>query len=355
MSRKRESKPNGKSRSSAAAGGSRKPKGPPSRDVTWQAGAARLATLAGFPDDMTPPGGDFWLVLGVEEETQQAVGGSIVEAEAMPGAAAELLLQFMAEPMIGEPRRPRTLLVHDEPLAAVLREELGGDEVEVRVEAELPLWDAVVGGFVEQILANRPSLSYLADEEASPERVGEFFQAAADFYSAAPWKVLADDPIELHLPGSDQPVFATVMGSGEMEYGLSLHFSAEELADLLFSEEMPEMIPDALAVTFEPESELPESMREERKQHRWTVAGPTAYPLPMRSGVESIFREPTSDELALLTSALEAVRKFAHRHASDLADATEVIEATIRLQSGGEALVVFPALLPLGDEDSEFF
>jgi hypothetical protein len=348
MSRKdkQTSQPDRKTKQSgsrAAGGSSRKRERlPPRQNVTWQGGAASIVELAGLPAEVAPPGTDFRLVLWLEEETEIAVGGTVVEAGALPGAVADLLIESMQNPKMGSPRRPRAVVLRDPDHAAVVRERLAASGVEVHVEAELPLWEGVVRSFLEQMTATRPPLSYLEAAGVTPEMMAEFFRAAADYYQAAPWTAVEDDTFELHLPGRTEPIYATVMGGGGVEYGLALYFSLEAVLDVFNGGDEPETFPDALAVTFDPESELPDAMREERRRYKWKVAGPSAFPVPMRSLPPAEFRNPTGDEIAVLITAMDAMREFVGKHGEALAR-FESVDETVRAGDAGKVRVIFPA------------
>jgi hypothetical protein len=314
----------------------------PQQNETWQGGAARITEIAGVPPEMASPGADLSLVLWAEEGSGFVVAGNMVEPDALPDAVAELLLHAMRTPMAGAPRRPRAVVLRSQEQAAAVREWLGAAGIQIRVEAELPLWDAVVRDFAETIAAAAPEASYLEGENVTPEQVGDFFRAAADYYQAAPWQVVEDQPFELRLPHREEPVYATVMGSGGMEYGLAVHFSAEAVAAIFDETRTPHEFPDALAVTFDREDELPDRMREERRRHRWKVAGPAAFPIPMRSLPPAHIRDADAGEIEVLTIALDAIRDFTSRHRDRLIG-WDTVEDVVEVAGVGPVHVVFPA------------
>lgn len=290
----------------------------PGDRLTWEGGALPLSgLLEDLPDGTPAPEGTVpWLFLWVERETRLVVGVAATAGEDVPGELAELLVNAMRAPMAGPPRRPGEVVVGDPAVARVVRERLRGTGVEVRA-GELEVWQ----GAAEMALEG---LAEMADELTAPDLTGgegmaemgaAFFRAAAEFYRAAPWRVLEDEPIALRLPGRSDPVYATVMGSGGMEYGLALHFSADELARVYGG---AALVPDALAVTFDHEREVPPPLRAERKRRRWPLAGPAAFPFPMRTAPPGSMRDPDAGELALLTAALDAVREFSTRFGAEI-------------------------------------
>jgi hypothetical protein len=317
----------------------------PPADETWQGGAARITDIAGVPPEMAPPGADLSLVLWVEEGSSLVVAGNMVEPNELPDAVADLLLHAMRSPMAGPPRRPRSVLVRSQEQALAVRERLDGAGIPIRVEAELPLWDRVVRDFADTIAEAAPEASYLDGASVTPEQIGELFRAAAGFYQAAPWQTVEDQPFELRLPGRADPLYATVMGSGGMEYGLALYFSSDAVAEIFDEERNPHAFPDALALTFDREDELPDRMRDERRQHRWKVAGPAAFPIPMRSFPPTHIRDPDADEIGMLTVALDAVREFTLRHRDRLND-WDTVEDAVEVQGVGAVQVAFPARIP---------
>jgi hypothetical protein len=71
-----------------------------------------------------------------------------------------------------------------------------------------------------------------------------------------------------------------------------------------------------VAVTFDREDAVPPPMLEERRVHRWPLAGPAAFPLPYRQLSDGTMCEPDADELGLLTMSLYALAELASRQRS---------------------------------------
>lgn len=187
------------------------------------------------------------------------------------------------------------------------------------------------------------------------ESGGAFFRAAAEFYRAAPWRILGEAPVGLRLLGREGPVYAVVMGSAELEYGLALYFSAEDLAQILAEEVL---VPDALALTFGQERAASPSLRAERKRRRWPLAGPAAFPFAIRTAPPDSYRDPDTEELALLTAALDAVRELCARHGAEI-NAQRRVEDELRVPGAGQGpvsvRVEWPAMPPGGVAESSRF
>lgn len=318
----------------------------PVLDVTWQGGVATVGEIVpGAPEHAR----EWRIVLWVEEETELVVAARLFEAEEPLAAFVNVLLEAQRQPAAGPPRRPARVAVRDRRLAALLEERVGGLDMEVQLVRRLELWDRAARDLGES-LSRGSEASYLAGEGVEPADVAAFFEAAADYYRAAPWRLLGDDePVELAWSGREGPVWAVVLGGAETTYGLALYLSGRELAAIYAKSEVEALArAEAIAVTFEGEGTLPPRMREERRRHRWPVAGPAAYPVPLHSSGSDVV-PVTRDDLALLALALRAVAELVRRHRADLRRAVSVRVALRVPAAGGGRLSVsvrVPAELP---------
>lgn len=97
-----------------------------------------------------------------------------------------------------------------------------------------------------------------AASEPSLEQWAALYEVADNLKKLAPWRALTDsDLLVLQLPGQDEPVYCSVMGQGEMSYGISVHPGKESFARLqrllrqdAYSSELLMVEQDCLACLF---------------------------------------------------------------------------------------------------------
>lgn len=159
-----------------------------------------------------------------------------------------------------------------------------------------------------------------------PADLERFFAACASFYSAQPWLMIDDrDPFTLRT--RDGGAWETVVLGTEFDVpGLSMYDDAADVFrsfdDLSAVPGAPEQIRSAVVMLgFEAREDLPKRMRDEIKQAKWPVAGPTAY--PFLSAVNTPGGGITTRRLRAMTAALEAVPGFVEKFADAITGKTE--------------------------------
>jgi hypothetical protein len=116
--------------------------------------------------------------------------------------------------------------------------------------------------------------------------VAALFRAAADFFRAAPWTVLADSDGLGFVPRDGSPWAGAVMGQGGEVFGLSLYEHPEDLLRLYEDHDsgydafgaLAELEGRVITLTFDEAHVLPRPMRREVARKGWEVASPSAYP-----------------------------------------------------------------------------
>ena len=165
---------------------------------------------------------------------------------------------------------------------------------------------------------------YMTEDEApglldmprvTPEIVGRFFKASADFYRKAPWRLLGDEnAIKVECDKFQSgPWYAVVMGQSGITLGLVLYEDLDVLRALWVKD-----LPDresarhtvGLAVTFDSKLNLSATDFDAAERFGWDVAGPEAYPLVYRKEPGMSIRPPLSWELVLMEGCLQAIPDF---------------------------------------------
>lgn len=320
---------------------------PPARGslVRWEGGSVPVASLVeAAPDDL---GWD--LVLWVESGSERVVGVRFARSGSADGVAGALLQEAIERPVTGAPQRPAEVLVADAALAAGLRDDAALAGIRVRAVPECSSWQAVVTEFGAFLAAHWPGRRYLAADDVQPADVERFFSAAAAFYRRAPWEALEDAPVELRLAERSDPLFALVLGRDRMVHGLILYLSEASFLQSDTEKPHPMRARGTVAVTFDREDSVPPPMLEERRMHRWPLAGPAAFPLPYRQLADGTMREPDATELDLLTRALHAIAVLTDRHGTRLRNGKRVVEAVQVPGADGDSIARLTVPADIGE------
>jgi tetratricopeptide (TPR) repeat protein len=169
------------------------------------------------------------------------------------------------------------------------------------------------------------------------EQVGSFFDAAADFYRAAPWRdIPGDTPIKIECEKLQSgPWYAIVMGQLGMELGLALYEDPNLLRALLAgsaSDDENSRRTSGLSVTYGEAFDIAPRDLDAAERHGWTVAGPEAYPCVMRINPGLALRPPLVWELELLEACLRLIPKFAEQSATEYQQAVPVASGDLPLR-----------------------
>lgn len=221
---------------------------------------------------------------------------------------------------------PETLYVQDRELEEPLGRELGGRGITVEYGDPEQMFNAMNAALAH--LDSGPAAGRMVvaltwrETEASAQELAEFHEAAAAFYTAAPWaSEETEGPFLLDLPreaGEDlagldpselRPWAASVMGAMGESFGVALYSQPGDLADILTAADAlqaaMEAIGFSLTVDFDRKAELTRAMQREIAAARWPIAGPGAY--PRLFGLNLPSRRVLAREVRLATLALRAL------------------------------------------------
>ncbi len=138
------------------------------------------------------------IILWLELPDDLIVGSALLDPQAPPVSIDEVLVQAMARPLAGPPRRPTRLRVASEALAAELR--AVASELEI-VIAPTPELDAVLAPMAGPMPMPGEAASYLEGGRIAVATVEKLFRAAERLYRLAPWQVASDGQVlRLDIP-----------------------------------------------------------------------------------------------------------------------------------------------------------
>jgi hypothetical protein len=282
---------------------------PQSQEV-WQADCRPLPVDLQSEEGAMRP----WVVLVTCRDRDQVLATGVSEANPGFDQLWDAFANALQRPAAGRPGRPAELQVRAGGPWEALQPQLAELGIRLVAKAELDQLDHAFGS-LEDHLAGPPAPGLLEVPGLTPQRVGAFFAAAADFYRAAPWKSLPTElAVRIEYPDDPAgPRYGVVMGQSGMTYGLAL-YNDYTLLRRMWDEELSEAEQiaetEALSVTYGDESELPEGDLEAARRHNWPVAGPQAFPTVYVKEKGMTMRPPDAAELGVLEACLRALPGF---------------------------------------------
>ena len=309
----------------------------PQRADVWQAGARQLPVWVKVAGQSVRP----WAALVVSETDDLILGHGILEEAPAAAQLWDVLADAVQQPLAGKPHRPTAVRVRDDPVWQELKPHL--EEVGIRLELadDLETLDTVTAGLAQHI-GGAPQPGLLEVPGMTPEQVGSFFEAAADYFRQAPWRRVGyESAIKVACDKyQGGPWYAVVMGQSGVAIGLAVYDDLKVLERMWSGETADEENAReavATAVTFGEEFELPLADVEAMRQYGWTVARPDAYPSVYRKERGMSMRPPLPWELELVEACLRAIPTFMQRRpASDTTPET----VTVRVASGEVKLIL---------------
>ena len=212
--------------------------------------------------------------------------------------------------------RPEQLNVVDPALGATLSAAFAGLDVTINTtEESFPAIDRVVGSLAESMTPPE-AVAPLSAVPGITTSIGRaFYAAAAAFHRDRPWRRLPSDAaINVHVPAADggegRLVHAVVMGHVGMVQGLALYEDDVALEVARSGDHDQAARSTGLSVMFGEAFEIPAVDYDWIERSGFEVAGPEAWPMPVRLNPGMNLRPPLAWELELLTGCLRDVPAF---------------------------------------------
>lgn len=278
-------------------------------DEVWQGGLVRMP--AWVTDEGPEP---FRPILPVWVSLQTRLAGMGRQMsrreDATFQAAVDALLDFATDEALAG-CRPGKLEVNDPALA----EHLGGllAEADIRVEhrPKLLALERFMEAMTEEMDGDAFPPGILEGKAVTPERARSFAEAAEAFYDAAPWEHLSNqDVIEVEAPSPDAGLrYAVVLGQGGMEHGLGFYDSLDQYWAMAGGEPMEAWMGRGglYSMTYDDITYLPFADADLWEDRDLPVAGPRAYPVPVRFDRRKGVRRLSAKVLAFMEGLLRAL------------------------------------------------
>jgi tetratricopeptide (TPR) repeat protein len=286
---------------------------------TWLVATAPLRTWITPPDE-TPYRPHVVLVLSADAGTVRT--SEITPAPPTASEVWDTLAKAMRRPAAesGQPGVPQRIVVPDSALAKAILPFLADARLEMDVN-EQPLPDEVneIIRDLENHLRGRPENPALVSVPGvTPELLGGFYSAAADYYRAAPWIHLNNyQVIALRYPADGEYHFAMSMGQGGIEYGLAKYLRWEDVVRQFTEDDRPtEMLPPGglHSLFYGDITQVPFDDLEAIEKHKWDITAPEAYPIPFVVLSPGQARRPSREELLWYEAALRAIPLIVRDH-----------------------------------------
>lgn len=223
----------------------------------------------------------------------------------------DALERAMRSPLVGEPHRPMGVIVRSLDHQMVLEPILG--QILCTVGDDFSIADEILDDLSNSMSGRMPLTPMVKVEGMSVERVGQFFESAAEYYRRAPWTFTPSDTVwEVQPAGLSQPWYAIVIGQNGESYGVSLIEQFDECV-MMMNGRLPDdgiLGLSAMCLNFEEAPALTGADLDAADQLGWPIAAPEAHPLVYRTGRSDSLETPSAAEFDLLDATLQTLPNF---------------------------------------------
>ncbi len=264
------------------------------------------------------------MILWLEMPGAIVVSYKLIRPEDPRSALGAALLAAIESPLNGEPRRPATVRVADQGLAAEVRPVLPGVPIVVAPTPEIgEVLDFMAEASADEGGGKKPS--YFEGGRVGPDAVKNLFTAARTLHAIAPWKVAGDSQIlRVDIPayGVEGACLSIIGALGEST-GLILFPSLEGFERFIDLADAPrrgrrsiDLGSTILSLNYEAGSELPPSMFREALEHGWPVANAGAYPLVQHRDRDGLLRPLEERDVRIMSASATSLVAFFLKHGS---------------------------------------
>lgn len=336
----------------------------PALEDTWLIGVSRLRTWVKEED--RPPRRPY-LILIASSNTGLVCGSNLVPEAPSATQVADVLFKAMQHPPreLGKASRPRSIALADaallEPLQTLLRNK--GVETDVFAAGFPDEFYEIIRQLEAHLRGNEPEIPAMLDApKVTVELLKGVFEAAAEFYRAAPWIRLSNEQvIAVRHPNGHSYHYALVMGQGGVEYGLVRYADWSEVQSQSMHDDDPLLgWQDRTwnSLTYDTADHLPFADLDAIEEHNFEIASEDAYPVGVVIEGKGQVRRPTRREWEWYEAALRVIPVVVREHlrSTSRGDYEPIdTEISVKTQKGLIKVgVKYPAgELPLEDQPAE--
>ena len=268
-----------------------------------------------------------FLMIAINRSTDTIQGSSLVEKSDIQGAR-KVLFSAMTHPpkeLETKPQRPAKVIFEDRELLIALAPSLLKIGVQATCYPHNELLDALLKDLEANLNDDQPDIpGLLSGNKITSQVVGDLFNAAAEFYRAAPWIQLSDENfLAIRVLPQKEPYYVSIMGQAGIEYGLALYLHWTDVERLYIPHDHPtELIPSegSHSFLFNEITEISFNDLDAIEKYGWPVADKQAYPFPAIFEPADHVRRPDREEILWYEAVLRAIPEFVHNHVKKDAD-----------------------------------
>jgi hypothetical protein len=214
------------------------------------------------------------------------------------------------------PHRPAEIHLDDRKLPERLGPLLDEIGVPVIYKPQQKIVDEMIKDIVGNMGAGEDDMmGLLKVRGVSTQQIRMLFDAANEFYKAAPWRHLSNyDLLSVQVFPHKEPMYVVVMGEGGEEYGMSVSRNWEEVKSL-YAEDPSDTLPKKgrHAFLYNRPPDISFDDIEAVEKYGWPLPEPDLYPTPSLFTPKE-FRRPDAVMLRWYEAALRAIPLFVEKH-----------------------------------------
>lgn len=217
------------------------------------------------------------------------------------------------------PHRPKQIYFEDEILMENMASSLEENGISSLFQPETEIVDEILAEMTEHLMGGSADIpGLLSQKDVTPELIEALFDAAAQFYRAAPWVHLTNmQPLSIQVEPESEPRYVVVMGNGGVEYGLALYKQWDDLMlQFRLADDPAEMLPaeGAHSLFFGDITQVPFDDLDAIEEHGWEVVDEEGYPIPAVFTRDGEAKRPEYADLLWYEAAMRAIPKFVPEH-----------------------------------------
>lgn len=333
----------------------RAPKSPlklPQRQETWYLAVRELRVWITPPDEepFRPFGA---LVVNLDQDIIQ--GFETYPSPPTPDQVIETLFDAMRNQPSGvsqRPHRPKQIHFEDKILFEATPSALEEISVSTMFQPAEEIADEILSELAAHLMGGPATIpGLLAREDVTPALVEALFDAAGQYYRAAPWVHLNNlQALAIQVAPETTPRYVVVMGNGGVEYGLALYKDWDDFMLQFGPLDHPlEMLPQegAHSLIFGDITLVPFDDLDAIEAYGWEVVDEESYPIPMVFTQDDGVDRPDRADLLWYEAAMRAILQFVpdHLKSDDQGDYHPAkVEFTVSTHAGMKNVTVeYPA------------
>jgi len=239
-----------------------------------------------------------------------------------PDQVIETLFEAMKSSPSGSsqpPHRPEQIFFEDKTLLKAMVSALEEINISAVHHPIAEIADEILSEMAAQMMGGPAAIpGLLAQEGVTPEQIEALFDAAANYYLAAPWVHLTNtQPLAIQVAGEKKPRYVVVMGNGGVEYGLALYKQWDDFMQQFDHVDHPMEMPPkdgAHSLIFDEVLMVPFDDLDAITEYGWRIVDEESYPIPMLYTQDMEAKRPNHSDLLWYEAAMRAITQFVPTH-----------------------------------------